>query len=206
MGSSPPCRQANPAPPYIFNRPTDVAFDAAGQHLRRRRLRAIHASSSTTRTAASSNDVGSRGSGPGQIQPDARHRRGCQGKCLRGQPQRPAHSGVRQRPELQDDVRPRRRALVLVHHPRSASILYTSNSNPDSKTPRSTRSPARSSRWSWTAPSSASSVIPGKEQGQFSTVHGIDCRVENEISRQRNRRVARPEIHPAPHRREGGKK
>ena len=29
-GMEPPVKELNPAPPYIFNRPTDVAFDAAG--------------------------------------------------------------------------------------------------------------------------------------------------------------------------------
>ena len=29
-GMEPPMKEANPAPPYVFNRPTDVAFDSAG--------------------------------------------------------------------------------------------------------------------------------------------------------------------------------
>ena len=29
-GMEPPVKELNPAPPYIFNRPTDVAWDAAG--------------------------------------------------------------------------------------------------------------------------------------------------------------------------------
>ena len=119
-GMEPPVKEMSPAPPYIFNRPTDVAWDAAGN---------IFVADGYVNSRIAKYDkngkfikqVGTRGSGPA-VHSDPRHCRRCPGQCLRWQPQRHAHRGVRQRSELQDHVRSRRRALVPVHHPRPAAI------------------------------------------------------------------------------------
>ena len=110
-----------PPPPYIFNRPTDVAFDKAGNIF----VADGYVNSRIIKYDKNGHFVkqaGTRGSGPGQFDSPACHRGRSSGRCLRGQPQRPAHRGVRQRPELQDRVRPRRRALVLVHRPGLATV------------------------------------------------------------------------------------
>jgi hypothetical protein len=39
--------------------------------------------------------------------------------------------------------------------------------------------------------------VPGKEPGQFGTVHGMDCRNENEILVDEIVTLARAETHPA---------
>ena len=76
--------------------------------------------------------------------------------------------------------------------------LFVSNSIPDNGTRAVSRtSPARSTRWSSTARSSASSARPGKQLGEFSTVHEIDCRNPERAVRLGDHRVARAEDHPA---------
>ena len=174
------------------------------QHLRRRRLRQFtHRQVRQERPFHQTSRQSRIGARP--VQPAACHRRGCPGQCLCGQPQRPAHCGVRQRSELQDDVtttsaRPGPCASLPARH----QYLYTSNSNPDNQDIQLHKVSGQIFKMELDGTVLGKFGVPGKEQGQFSTVHGIDCRVPNEILRQRNRRVALPEIHPAPHRRSRG--
>ena len=60
--------------------------------------------------------------------------------------------------------------------------LFTSNSNPERQHARARgTSPARSTRWSWTARSSASSAMPASSSAGSRSVHMMDCRNPNEI-------------------------
>ena len=170
----------DPAPPYILNRPTDVAFDKAGNifvadgYVNSRVIK-------YDKNGRFVKQAGTRGSGPGQLTLLHAIAVGCSGRCLRGQPQRPAHRRVRQRPELQDRVRPRRRALVPVHRPGPRPYLCTSNSNPDSQNTPLHEVTGQIFKMELDGKVVGKFGVPGKEQGQFSTVHGIDCSVENEI-------------------------
>ena len=65
-GMEPPVKELNPAPPYIFNRPTDVAFDSAGNIF----VADGYGNSRIVKYDKNGRfikQVGSRGSGPGQF-------------------------------------------------------------------------------------------------------------------------------------------
>ena len=176
-GSPPP-----PAEPYMFNRPTDVAWDAAGQYFRLRRLRQF--ARREVRQERPLHHVGgnarAREPGPVQSSPHDRGRR--QGQRLRRRPQQQPHSSVRQRSDVQGDLRQGRRALGRLHHARARiSICSAPIRIPTATIPKLATVPAKSTRWSWTAPFSASSGNAGKQLGEFSTVHEIDCRNGNEL-------------------------
>ena len=181
MACSRPCKELNPAPPYIFNRPTDVGFDAAGN---------IFVADGYVNSRIAKYDkngrfikqVGTRGSGPGQFTLLHAIAVDAQGNVYGG-------SRSDRRIVVFDNDLNYKTVFEHVGAPWSLCIapgphqyLYTANSNPDNQDHRRcTRSPARSSRWSWTARSLGKFGVPGKEQGQFATVHGIDCAVPNEI-------------------------
>jgi hypothetical protein len=59
--------------------------------------------------------------------------------------------------------------------------LYTSNSNPDSQDSELHKVSGQIFKMELDGTVLGKFGVPGKEQGQFSTVHGIDCRVDNEI-------------------------
>ena len=59
--------------------------------------------------------------------------------------------------------------------------LYTSNSNPDSNDSEIHKVSGQVFKMELDGTVLGKFGVPGKEQGQFSTVHGIDCRNENEI-------------------------
>jgi hypothetical protein len=59
--------------------------------------------------------------------------------------------------------------------------LYASNSNPDSQMTPIHEVTGQIFKMELDGKVLGKFGVPGKEQGQFSTVHGIDCRVENEI-------------------------
>ena len=69
-----------------------------------------------------------------------------------------------------------------MHHPRPGhQYLYTSNSNPDNQDTELHKVSGQIFKMELDGTVLGKFGVPGKEQGQFSTVHGIDCRVDNEI-------------------------
>ena len=79
-------------------------------------------------------------------------------------------------------LRPRRRSLVLVHHPRPAPVsLHAPIPTLTTRTPQLHKVSGQIFKMELDGTVLGKFGVPGKEQGQFSTVHGIDCRVENEI-------------------------
>jgi 6-bladed beta-propeller protein len=180
-GMEPAVKELNPAPPYIFNRPTDVAFDAAGNIF----VADGYGNSRIVKYDKNGRfvkQVGSRGSGPGQfnlihaIAVDAR------GNVYAG-------SRSDQRIEVFDNDLNYRTTYDHVGAPWSLCItpgpghqyLYTSNSNPDNQDTPLHKVSGQIFKMELDGTVLGKFGVPGKEQGQFSTVHGIDCRGENVI-------------------------
>ncbi len=180
-GMEPPVKELNPAPPYIFNRPTDVAFDAAGDIF-------VADGYGNSRIAKYDKNgrflkqVGSRGSGPGQFNLIHAIAVDAQGNVYAG-------SRSDQRIEVFDNVLNYKTTYDQVGAPWSLCItpgpghqyLYTSNSNPDNQDTPLHQVSGQIFKMELDGTVLGKFGVPGKEQGQFSTVHGIDCRTDNVI-------------------------
>ena len=180
-GMEPPVKELNPAPPYIFNRPTDVAFDSAGN---------IFVADGYGNSRVVKYDkyghflkqAGSRGSGPGQMTLVHAVAVDAQGNVYVG-------SRSDQRIVVFDNDLNYKTTYDHVGAPWSLCItpgpghqyLYTSNSNPDSQDTEIHKVTGQIFKMELDGTVLGKFGVPGKEQGQFSTVHGIDCRVPNEI-------------------------
>jgi len=179
-GMEPTVKELNPAPPYIFNRPTDVAFDTAGN---------IFVADGYVNSRIAKYDkngkfikqVGSRGSGPGQFNLLHAIAVDAQGNVYGG-------SRSDQRIVVFDNDLNYKTTFDHVGAPWSLCItpgphqyLYTSNSNPDNQDMQLHKVSGQVFKMELDGKVLGKFGVPGKEQGQFSTVHGIDCRVENEI-------------------------
>jgi hypothetical protein len=124
----------------VFNRPTDVAWDAAGNIFVADGLGNARVAKFTNK-GVFVKSWGSKGTDPG-----------CSARSWRLPSMRRAMStsptgkqadpGLRQQRHLQDAVHQRRRAGGAVHHPGPTQFLYSSNSNP----PKTSTSPVRSTR------------------------------------------------------------
>ena len=180
-GMEPAVKEANPAPPYIFNRPTDVAFDTAGN---------IFVADGYGNSRVVKYDkyghflkqVGSRGPGPGQFNLIHAIAVDAKGNVYAG-------SRSDQRIEVFDNDLNYKTTYDHVGAPWSLCItpgpghqyLYTSNSNPDNQDTELHKASGQIFKMELDGTVLGKFGVPGKEQGQFSTVHGIDCRVPNEI-------------------------
>ncbi len=107
-----PAREGAGAPGDNFDRPTDVAWDAAGNifvgEVRQRWK--VYQVLGIPRNAAQS------------ISHRTYDRDRRQGQRVRGRPRKQAHSSFRQRRELQIHVHQRRRSLGRLHHARTAPV------------------------------------------------------------------------------------
>jgi len=180
-GMEPAVKELNPAPPYIFNRPTDVAFDAAGNIF-------VADGYGNSRIAKYDKNgrflkqVGSRGPGPGQFNLIHAIAVDAQGNVYAG-------SRSDQRIEVFDNDLNYKTTYDHVGAPWSLCItpgpghqyLYTSNSNPDNQDTPLHKVSGQIFKMELDGTVLGKFGVPGKEQGQFSTVHGIDCRGENVI-------------------------
>ena len=124
-----------------------------------------------------------RGDGAEPVQHAALDRRRRAGQRLRRRSRQRAASQVfEQRPDAASDLRQRRQSVGGLHLARAASVPVLVELESRQRTRRRRgRSPARSTRWSSTARSSASSARPAKALGEFSTVHEIDCRNPDQL-------------------------
>jgi hypothetical protein len=180
-GMEPPVKELTPAPPYIYNRPTDVAFDAAGN---------IFVADGYVNSRIAKYDkygkfikqVGTRGSGPGQFTLLHAIAVDAQGNVYGG-----SRSDLRI--VVFDNDLNYKTTFDHVGAPWSLCItpgpgkqyLYTSNSNPDSQDTELHKASGQIFKMELDGTVLGKFGVPGKEQGQFSTVHGIDCSVPNEI-------------------------
>ena len=164
-----------------FNQPTDVAFDAAGNIF-------VADGYGNSRIAKYDKNgkfvkqVGSRGSGPGQFTLLHAIAVDAQGNVYGG-------SRSDQRIVVFDNDLNYKTTFDHVGAPWSLCItpgpgkqyLYTSNSNPDNQDMALHKVSGQIFKMELDGKVLGKFGVPGKEQGQFSTVHGIDCRVPNEI-------------------------
>jgi hypothetical protein len=179
-GMEPPAKEANPAPPYVFNRPTDVAFDAAGNIF----VADGYGNSRIVKYDKNGRfvkQVGSRGSGPSQFNLIHAIAVDAKGNVYGG-------SRSDQRILVFDNDLNYKTVYEHVGAPWSLCItpgphqyLYTSNSNPDNQDSALAKVSGQVFKMELDGTVLGKFGVPGKEQGQFSTVHGIDCRVDNEI-------------------------
>ena len=164
--------QGGPAPPaekYLLGRPTDVAWDPQGnifvsdgyvnhRVVKYRQGRPLH--------PAGRQRAGRSGAEP--VQHAARHRRGRAGQRLRVRPRQQPHAGVRQQPGAQGDLRQHRRVRGPSASRRVRISICSARTRIPTATPRAHgTSPARSTRWSWTARSSAASATRASSSGAF---------------------------------------
>jgi hypothetical protein len=179
-GMEPPAKEQNPAPPYTFNRPTDVGFDSAGNIF----VADGYGNSRIVKYDKNGRflkQVGSRGPGPGQFNLIHAIAVDAQGNVYAG-------SRSDQRIEVFDNDLNYKTTYDHVGAPWSLCItpgphqyLYTSNSNPDNQDTQLHKVSGQIFKMELDGTVIGKFGVPGKEQGQFSTVHGIDCRVDNEI-------------------------
>ena len=179
-GMEPAVKALDPAPPYIFNRPTDVGFDAAGNifvadgYVNSRIVK-------YDKNGRFIKQVGHRGSGPGEF--TLLHSLVVDAKG-------DVYGGSRSdaRIVVFDNDLNYKTTYDHVGAPWSMCItngphqyLYSSNSNPDSNDSEIHKVTGQVFKMELDGTVIGKFGVPGKEPGQFSTVHGIDCRNENQI-------------------------
>ena len=131
-----------------------------GQHLRHRRLRQLAHREVRQERAFLKAGRHTRQSA-GTAEPASHDGDGRAGQRLRRRPEQRARAGLRQRPQLQGHLRQCRQPVGGLHFAWPASVPFRLEL--DSRTTgfrSSGTSPARSTRWSWTARSSESSARP----------------------------------------------
>jgi sugar lactone lactonase YvrE len=179
-GLAAPLTALDPAPPYIFNRPTDVGFDRAGNIF----VADGYVNSRVVKYDKNGRFIkqaGKRGSGPGELTLAHALVVDAQGNVYVG-------SRSDQRIVVFDNDLNYKTVYDHVGAPWSLCIspgphqyLYSANSNPDSQDTELHKVSGQLFKMELDGTVVGKFGGPGKEQGQFSTVHGIDCRVDNEI-------------------------
>jgi sugar lactone lactonase YvrE len=180
-GMEPAVKEMSPAPPYVFNRPTDVAWDAAGNIF-------VADGYVNSRIVKYDKDgkfikqAGTRGSQGPQFNLIHAIAVDAQGNVYGG-------SRSDMRIVVFDNDLNYKTTFDHVGAPWSLCItpgpghqyLYSANSNPDSQDTELHKATGQIFKMELHGTVLGKFGVPGKEQGQFSTVHGIDCRVENEL-------------------------
>ena len=180
-GIEPSVRAADPAPPYIFNRQTDVAIDAAGNifvaegYVNSRVIK-------YDKNGRFIKQVGHRGSGPGPefnlvhaVVVDAK------GNVYVGSrsDQRIVvfDNDLNYKTEFNNVGSPWGLCITLGPH----QYLYASNANPDSQQSPIHEVTGQIYKMELDGTVLGKFGVPGKLPGQFGTAHTIDCRNENVI-------------------------
>jgi sugar lactone lactonase YvrE len=181
LGLAPSVGPLDPAPEYIMNRPTDVGFDPEGN---------IFVSDGYVNARVIKYDkdgrfvaqAGRRGSGPGELTLPHAIAVDAQGNVYVG-------SRSDQRIVVFDNDLNYKTVYDQYGAPWSLCItpgpgtqyLYTSNSNPDNQNSPLHEVTGQIFKLNLDGTPVGKFGVPGKEQGQFGTVHGIACKVPNEI-------------------------
>jgi sugar lactone lactonase YvrE len=179
-GLGPALKALDPAPPYILNRPTDVGFDKDGNifvadgYVNSRIVK-------YDKNGRFIKQAGKRGSGPGEM---------TLVHALVVDNQGIVYVGSRsdQRIVVFDNDLNYKTTYDHVGAPWSLCItpgphqyLYSANSNPDSQDTELHKVSGQVFKMELDGTVLGKFGGPGKEQGQFGTVHGLDCSVDNEI-------------------------
>jgi len=194
----PPMTGIPPAEPYLFNRPTDVAWDASGN---------IFVSDGYGNSRVAKYDkngrflktVGSRGAAAGQL--NLPH-------TIAADKQGNIYVGDRSNSRIQvfDNDLNLKTIYDQVGAPWAVCItpgphqyLYSSNSNPDNNNSQIMAVTGEIYKMELDGTILGKFGKPGKQLGEFSTVHEIDCRNENEllVSEITAWRVQKLTLHPA---------
>jgi sugar lactone lactonase YvrE len=179
-GLQPPAKAADPAPHYAFTRPTDVAFDSQGNIF----VTDGYVNSRVVKFDKNGRfvkDAGHRGTGPNEMILPHTLVVDHQGNVYVG-----SRSG--QQILVYDNDLNYKRTFDTFGAPWSMCItdgphqyIYTSNSNPDSNDSEVHKVTGQVFKIELDGTPVGKWGKPGKQQGEFSTVHGLDCRNENVI-------------------------
>ena len=169
-----------PAVPYRFGRPTDVAWDKQGNIF----VSDGYVNSRVVKYDKNGRfikDVGTRGTGPAQFNTPHSIQVDAEGKVYVADRNNGRIQVFNNDLELQamyDNVgRPWALCITTGDHP----YLYTSNSNPDNNNAVLTAVTGEIYKMELDGTVVGKFGTPGKQLGQFGTVHVIDCRHENEL-------------------------
>lgn len=179
-GLQPPAKAEDPAPHYMFNRPTDVAFDSQGNIF----VTDGYVNSRVVKFDKYGHfvkDAGHRGSGPNEMILPHTLVVDHQGNVYVG-------SRSTQQILVYDNDLNYKTTYDTFGAPWSMCItdgphqyIYTSNSNPDSNDSEVHKVTGQVFKIELDGTPVGKFGKPGKQQGEFSTVHGLDCRNENVI-------------------------
>jgi hypothetical protein len=192
-GTPPP-----PAQPYVFNRPTDIAWDAVGDIF----ISDGYGNSRVVKYDKNGRFIktlGTRGKEAGQFSTPHTIATDAQGNVYVG-------DRGNSRIQIFDNDLNLKKIIENVGAPWAICItpgphqyLYSSNSNPDNNDSRFTSVTGEIYKMELDGTVLGKFGKPGKLLGEFSTVHEIDCRNENEllVSEITSWRVQKIILHPA---------